>query len=685
MKNCSCAGGNAGCLTTADRSGPAALLKSGAAMPAAAGVLYLLAFLVRFLPALPPVPFAGEALFIISFIVAGAGTLHEALRDLWRGRLLQESFLISLAGLGALAIGELPEAAALMILFNFGELLENGAVNRSRRSIAALMETKPDYANLVTAAGGEKRVNPEAVQPGEEIIVRPGEKIALDGVVVAGSSRVNNAALTGEAESLRVKVGDPVLAGAINGPGLLRIRVSRPFGRSSLARIYELVRESAARKAPTERFITTFARYYTPAVVVGALLLAIVPPLVLPGAAFGPWIYRALVFLVISCPCALVISIPLAYLGGIGAASREGILVKGSNFLEALRQVKVVAFDKTGTVTDGFYRVKEILPVPGMSAPKLLYWAAHAEAYSTHPLACSIRKAYGGELQRVAISAYEEIEGFGIRATVEGKKVLAGSLRFLQQEGIAGAPENFSGKAVHLALEGCYIGALMLAESLRPGAALAVRQLKGQGVKRTALLTGDQGPAAEKAADAVGIESVYSSLLPEEKVAHLEELLKEARSLGGKLAYVGDGINDAPALSRADIGIAMGGAGSDAAIEVADVVIMDDALPKIARAAGIGAFTHSIVRQNIIFALAVKAFFLAAGAFGAASIWGALFADLGVTLLAIANTARTFWPRRQEGRPSPENYLPLEGNINQTGGVLDDRAALLCSDDAAGD
>ena len=682
MRSCGCANGSGSCPASPSKA--LAAPPGGAAVPAVAALLYLLAFVAPFLPGMTPFPPAGGVLFMLSFFVAGARTLLDALRNLWQGRFLNETFLISLAGLGALAIGELPEAAALMILFNLGELLENGAVNRSRRSIAALMETKPDYANLVTAAGVEKKVIPEAVQPGEEIIVRPGEKIALDGAVVSGSSRVNNAALTGEAVPLRVEAGDPVLAGAINGPGLLRVRVSRTFEQSSLARIYHLVQESAARKAPTERFITLFARYYTPAVVGVALLLAIIPPLVLPDAVFRLWLYRALVFLVISCPCALVISIPLAYLGGIGAASREGILVKGSNYLEALRQIKVIAFDKTGTITEGLYRVEKILPEPGMSASELLSWAAHAEAYSTHPLARSIREAHGEKLQRDAITACEEIEGFGIRATVRGKKVLAGSLRFLRREGIAVYPESFSGKAIHLAIEGCYAGALMLAESLRPGAALAVQQLKNLGVKRMALLSGDQRSAAEEAAGAVGIESVHSSLLPGEKVAHLEGLLKKARALGGKLAYVGDGINDAPALSRADIGIAMGSAGSDAAIEAADLVIMDDRLTKLPRAVRIGAFTHGIVRQNIIFALAIKALFLVAGALGAASIWGALFADLGVTLLAIANTARTFWPSGQEGRLSLENDLPSVENNDQSGGVLDERTALLCSDDPAG-
>lgn len=664
MEDYGCTGGcNSNCLPLSERTapikeaaGPATSFNPRGVLLAVAGALFILAFFSRFLP----VPFLGEALFILAYLLAGGRTIYNALCDLRRGFLLHEDFLISLASLGALAIGELPEAAAIMLLYNLGELLETHAVNRSRRSIAALMETKPDYANLVTAEGIEERVSPEAVRPGDELIVRPGEKIALDGEVTSGGSYVNNAALTGEPVPLRVKAGDPVLAGAVNGSGLLRIRVSRPFGESSLARIYRLVRESAGRKAPTERFITTFARYYTPAVVTGALLLAAIPPLVIPGAIFRTWLYRALVFLVISCPCALVISIPLGYLGGIGSASKQGILVKGSNFLEALRRVKVVAFDKTGTLTEGVFRVDQVIPAPGLSAPELLAWAAHAEAYSNHPLARSIREAYTGKLIREEVTAYEEIEGFGVRATVRGKTVLAGSLRLLQREGTGGLPGILSGEALYIALEGRYAGALTMCDRVRPEAAPAVQQLKDLGVLRTVLLTGDHGAAAEEIARQAGVDLAYGSLLPEEKVSHLEALLDEAAAAGGKLAYIGDGINDAPALSRADIGIAMGGAGSDAAIEAADVVIMDDQLHKIAAAVRIAIFTRRIVQQNIVLALGVKGLFLAAGALGAVSIWGALFADVGVALLAIVNATRVLWPGKQEGLQPTGNYLPVE-------------------------
>ncbi|MGB4502998.1 MAG: cadmium-translocating P-type ATPase [Firmicutes bacterium] len=635
-------------------------LKARGVLLAAAGALFLLAFLPHFLPQFLPVPFLSEGLFILAYILAGGRTVYDALGSLGRGFLLHENFLMSLASLGALAIGELPEAVAIMLLFNLGELLETDAVHRSRRHIAALMETKPDYANLVTAEGIEEKVNPEAVPPGEKIIIRPGEKIALDGEVISGGSFVNNAALTGEAVPLWVEAGDPVLAGAVNGSGLLQVRVSRPFGESSLARIYRLVQESAGRKAPTERFMTTFARYYTPAVVAGALLLATIPPLVIPGAAFRTWLYRALVFLVISCPCALVISIPLGYLGGIGSASKQGILVKGSNFLEALRQVKVVAFDKTGTLTEGVFRVDQVIPAPGISRSELLAWAAHAEAYSNHPIARSIREAYSGALFREEVTAYEEMGGFGVRATVRGKTVLVGSLRLLQREGIRELPDTLPGEAVYIALEDRYAGALLISDRIRPDAAAAVQQLKSLGVLRMVLLTGDHDAAAEEVARKAGVDLAYGSLLPEEKVSYLEALLDEAASAGGKLAYVGDGVNDAPALSRADIGIAMGGAGSDAAIEAADVVIMDDQLLKIATAVRIAIFTRRIVRQNIILALGVKGLFLVAGALGAASIWGALFADVGVALLAIANATRALWPVKQEGELPIGNYLPVE-------------------------
>lgn len=610
------------------------------AMLITAAAIFLPALLLRLIHYPAPFPFFSEALFLIAFSLSGAGTVWKALAGLGRGLPLNEHFLMSLASAGAIAIGEYPEAAAIMILFNLGELLEEAAVSRSRRSIAALMETKPDYANLLHAGGAVERVAPEEVSPGDLILVRPGEKIALDGIVSSGESSVNNAALTGEALPQGVYPGARVLAGAVNGAGLLQIRVERPFTSSSLARIYRLVQESAGRKAPAERFMTAFARRYTPAVVAAALLLALLPPLLIPGASFPTWLYRALVFLVISCPCALVISIPLGYLAGIAGAARQGILVKGGSYLEALRKVKTIAFDKTGTITEGIFRVKEIVTAPGMSTPELLEWAAYAEAHSSHPIARSIREAYSGELDRREVGSYKEIRGLGVKAVVRGKIVLAGKPQFLKAEEVENMPPAPAEGAIHVAVGGVYAGSLTVGERVRREAAQAVRQLKELGVRRTVLLTGDHSAAAQEAVSGSGIDLAHASLMPEEKVAHLEVLLQETASAGGRLAYVGDGVNDAPALSRADIGIAMGGAGSDAAIEAADVAIMDDRLLQIPAAMRISAFTHRVVLQNIVLALGVKALFLAAGALGAVTIWGALFADVGVALLAIANAAR---------------------------------------------
>lgn len=647
----------AGASAVKEEAGAFPLLNSRAALLLPGGTLFVLAFLLRLFH--PPVALSfidlDEALFLLAFILAGSRTMWKALRGVRRGSLFNEHTLMSLAAAGAIAIGEYPEAAAIMVFFNLGELLEDSAVQRSRRSIAALMESKPDYANLVLSGGNTEKVAPEELKPNDEIIVRPGEKIALDGVVISGSSSVNNAALTGEAIPLGIDPGDTVLAGAVNGPGLLRIRVSRPFSESSLAQIYRLILGSAERKAPAERFITSFARYYTPAVIAGALLLALLPPLLIPGAAFSTWLYRALVLLVISCPCALVISIPLGYLCGIAGASRRGILVKGAGCLEALRKVKVAAFDKTGTITEGVFQVTQIIPAPGMAAPEVLEWAAHAEAYSSHPLGRSIRDAYSGDLRREEVASCQEMGGLGVKARVRGKTVLAGSLRLLRRQGVRNLPGVMTGEAVYVAVDGEYAGCLVMGDRLRRDAAPAVQGLKSLGVRRTVLLTGDHDAAAQEAARGAGFDFAYASLFPGDKVAHLEALQKEAASYGGRLAFVGDGINDAPALSRADIGIAMGGAGSDAAIEAADVVIMDDQLLKIAAAMRISIFTRRIVLQNIALALGVKALVLTAATLGAVSIWGALFADVGAALLAIANATRLLRPGKQEEALSAGN------------------------------
>jgi len=581
-----------------------------------------------------PSAWPGHALFLLAYLLAGGRVIRQALDHLFRGRLMDEYFLMTVASAGAIAIGELPEAAAVMLFFSVGELLEESAVNRSRHSIAALMEIRPDYANLISAEKGIIRVSPEAVRPGQTILVRPGEKIPLDGTVVQGQSYVDNAALTGESLPQRVEEGDMVMAGAVNSTGLLQVRVEREYGETSLAKIFRLTEEAAGRKAKTEQFITRFARYYTPAVVLSAFAVAVLPPL-LAGAAFHSWLYRALVLLVISCPCALVISVPLSYFSGIGSASRHGILVKGGNFLEALHQVKTVVFDKTGTLTRGSFEVEEVLAQPGWTEDQLLFWAAHAEYYSQHPLARAVVKAYPGELSPPENSAYTEKRGLGVKATVQNHTILAGSLLFLRQEGVEAFPCSSTGSAVYVAVDGQYAGCLVVRDQLKAEASLAVRRLRDLGLA-TVMLTGDRAEAAADIAGRTGVDRYWAGLLPEDKVAKIEDL----QAAGGKLAFVGDGINDAPALTRADVGIAMGGLGTDAAIEAADVVIMDDNPARVARAIEIAAFTRKIVIQNIVLALGVKGLFAAMGVLGAASIWAAVFADVGVALIAIINATR---------------------------------------------
>ena len=612
------------------------------ALIAAAALLLLLGLVLRSRLQAFSSPYPEYAVFLLAYGLAGGRVLWKSACNLFRGKVMDEYFLMTAASIGAVAIGELPEAAAVMIFFGVGELLEEAAITRSRRSIAALLEARPDYANLVTAQGLERQVDPEAVRPGQLILVKPGEKVPLDGRVEYGDSFTVNAALTGESVPCRVGPGDGVLAGAINGSGLLRVKVLKEFGESSLAKIFDLVREAAGRKAKTEQFITRFARYYTPAVVLAAFLLAAAPPLLVPGAAFDDWLYRALVLLVISCPCALVISIPLGYFGGIGSASRNGILVKGGNFLEALLKVKTVVFDKTGTLTRGVFRVSGTTPAEGFTREEILYWAAHAEVHSKHPIARSIREAYPGETRPELVGRYEEIRGFGVRATVDGKTVLAGSERFLVEEGTKCTPCAMPGSKVYLAVDGHFAGCLAINDELKEDAARAVRRLKELGVKQAVMLTGDSPETAKDIAARVGVDEYRAGLLPGDKVEWIEALLAgaAAEGRGGKLAFVGDGINDAPALTRADVGIAMGGIGSDAAIEAADVVIMDDRPVKLARAMEIAAFTRKVVIQNIVLALGIKGFFVALGSLGLASIWGAVFADVGVALLAIINATR---------------------------------------------
>lgn len=596
---------------------------------------------IAFREALRQTPYsvAEYIVFLSAYGLVGRGVVGAALRNLRRGELFDENFLMTVATLGAILIRELPEAAGVMLFFSVGEALQESAVDHSRRSIKALMEIRPDFAN-VRRHGQTLRIHPDDVEIGEEIVVRPGERIPLDGEVIEGSSYVDTSALTGESVPRRVEPGVTVLAGTVNTQGLLTIRVSKRFRESSVARILELVESAGARKARTEKFITTFSRYYTPAVVLAALGVAVLPPLFSEEAQFSQWVYRALVLLVISCPCALVLSIPLGYFGGIGGASRQGILVKGAHFLDALTQVETVVMDKTGTLTQGVFRVQQVTAVNGFSEAEVLDYAAHAESFSNHPIAASILEAYGKAVDELRIERYEEIAGQGVKAQIDGKPVVAGNDRLLRAEKIPHEACDAEGTVVNVAVDGRLAGRIVIADEIKPDAADAIRSLRRLGVNRTVMLTGDNQKAAQQVAGVLGIDEVRAELLPEEKVLALEEIARERRRGAGSVAFVGDGINDAPVLTRADVGIAMGALGSDAAIEAADIVIMDDMPSKIGRAITIARRTRRIVVQNILFALGVKAVVIFLGALGMASMWEAVFADVGVSLIAVLNATR---------------------------------------------
>jgi Cd2+/Zn2+-exporting ATPase len=585
-----------------------------------------------------PFAIAEYAVLIPAYLISGWGVLTTAGRNILRGRIFDENFLMTIATLGAIAIHEIPEAVAVMLFFQVGELFQGYSVGRSRRSIKALLEVRPDTANL-KVDGDVRAVSPESVSVGDLILVRPGEKVPLDGNILEGKSLVDTSALTGESVPRTVNTGDTVLAGMISQSGALTVQVTKPFAESSIARILELVENASSKKADTEKFITRFARYYTPVVVFLSLAVAILPPLLLPGAIQAVWTYRALVLLVISCPCGLVISIPLGYFGGVGGAAKRGILVKGSTFLDALTQVKTVVFDKTGTLTQGNFRVTNVVTHNGLSQHQLLELAAHAESHSNHPVAQSIRQAYGQSINRAAIADYEEISGHGIRATVNGQTVLAGNDRLLHREAIPHDVCTVEGTVAHLAVNGEYSGRILIADELKDDAVEAIRALHAQGIQ-TAMLTGDSQSVADSIARQLGLDQYRAELLPEDKVDALEAFLQQAKVTKGKVAFVGDGINDAPVIARADVGMAMGGLGSDAAIETADVVIMTDAPSKVAEAIQIAHKTLRVVWQNIIFAMVIKAVFIALGAIGVATLWEAVFADVGVALLAILNAGR---------------------------------------------
>ncbi|MDW7670993.1 MAG: heavy metal translocating P-type ATPase [Bacillota bacterium] len=592
-----------------------------------------------FLNTAPPLELA---VFLTAYVIVGGPVVIRAFQNLVRGQLFDENFLMTVATLGAFLIGEYPEGVAVMLFYLVGEMFQDRAVDHSRRSISALMDIRPDYANLKIADslnGDLKKVSPEDVSIGDLIVVKPGEKVPLDGMVREGTSLVDTAALTGESMPRELAPGSAALSGFINRQGLLTIEVTKNFGDSTVSKILELVQHAASRKAPTEQFITKFARIYTPAVVFSALAIAVIPPMALPGADFSQWIYRALIFLVISCPCALVISIPLGFFGGIGGASKRGILVKGSNYLEALNSVETVVFDKTGTLTRGIFEVTAINPQPGFSRESLLENTAYAESYSSHPIAVSVLKAYGQEIDRNRITSYEEVAGHGTRVTVDGREVLAGNTRLMEQEKIAVVSGNTPDTCVHVAVDGRYGGCLLIADQVKEDAAEAIRSLKSLGIRNTIMLTGDTKEVGEAIGYQLGLDEIYTELLPADKVEILERIDAQ-KSPRKKVAVVGDGINDAPVLARADIGIAMGGLGSDAAIEAADIVIMTDEPAKIATAIKVARRTRQIVYQNIVFALGVKGIFLVLGAFGVATMWEAVFADVGVAVIAILNATR---------------------------------------------
>ena len=577
------------------------------------------------------------ALFIISYIIVGGDVVKRAVKNIFKGQVFDENFLMSIATIGAFFIGEYPEGVAVMLFYQVGELFQSYAVGKSRKSIASLMDIRPDYANV--KKGDELvKVDPDEVQIGDIILIKAGEKIPLDGKVIEGSSMIDTSALTGESVPREVEVGSDILSGCININGVITVEVTKEFGESTVSKILDLVENASSKKSNSEQFITKFARYYTPVVVIIAVFLAIIPPLVIDGATFSDWIYRALAFLVVSCPCALVISIPLSFFGGIGGASKKGVLVKGSNYLEALAETEIVVFDKTGTLTKGVFNVQEIHP-EGVSKEELLELTAHAESYSNHPISLSLKRAYSKEIDNGRISDVEEISGHGVIATVDGKKVMAGNIKLMKMMDIPYFKGELIGTIVHVAVNNKYIGYIVIADEVKEDSAQAIKELKAANIKQTVMLTGDNKSIGSKVAKDLGLDKVYAELLPADKVEKLEELFSQ-KSKKGKLAFVGDGINDAPVLARADIGIAMGGLGSDAAIEAADVVIMTDEPSKIATTMKISKKTLKIAHQNILFAIGIKIIVLILSAFGITTMWAAIFADVGVTIIAVLNAFR---------------------------------------------
>ena len=600
------------------------------------GRILVAAVLLALAAALPLSGWSRFALFLIPYAVIGWDVLYKAVRNIAHGQVFDENFLMALATVGAMATGEYPEAVFVMLFYQVGELFQGYAVGRSRQSIAQLMDIRPDYANI-ERDGTLEQVDPEEVAVGDRIVIKPGERVPLDGVVIEGESTLDTAALTGESLPRSVKAGSDVISGCINQTGLLKVEVSKEFGQSTVAKILDLVENSSSKKAKAENFITKFARWYTPCVVIAAVLLAFLPPLLL-GGGWADWLHRALIFLVISCPCALVISVPLSFFGGIGGASRRGILVKGGNYMEVLANTDIVVFDKTGTLTKGVFKVTAVHP-DSCDENALLEAAALAESYSTHPIARSLREAYGKTPDADRVGDVEELSGRGVRARVDGREVCAGNDKLMEELGVKWHPCHHAGTIVHVAVDGAYAGHIVISDEVKPGAREAIDELKRTGVRRAVMLTGDTEAVARDVAGRLGVDEVHAQLLPADKVERVETLLESKRPKGA-LAFVGDGINDAPVLSRADVGVAMGGIGSDAAIEAADVVLMDDRVEKLPEAIRIAKKTIRIVNENIVFALAVKAIVLIMGAFGVANMWEAVFADVGVSVIAILNAMR---------------------------------------------
>ena len=612
----------------------------------ALALVILLKLLLRVLPALPtPVELL---LYLIPYLVVGKDVLRKAIKGVKNRQPFDECFLMAVATVGAFALGDYVEGCAVILFYQIGELFQSVAVGKSRQSISSLMDIRPDYANVEDEDGKLEQVDPDDVEVGTVIVVQPGERVPIDGVIVEGTSALNTAALTGESLPRDVQTGDEVISGCVNMTGLLKVRTTKEFGESTVSKILDLVENSSMKKARAENFITRFARVYTPAVCYGALALAFLPPIVLllmgQPARFGDWIYRALTFLVISCPCALVISIPLSFFGGIGGASACGILVKGSTYLEELARTGIVVFDKTGTLTQGTFKVTGVHPADGITDEQLVEAAALAESWSKHPISLSIKAAYGKEIDSARVTDVEELGGHGVTAKVDGKPVAAGNARLMERLGLSAPAVSETGTVVHVAIDGRYAGCLLIADVVKPHSAEAIRALKAAGVRKTVMLTGDAEPVAKAVSAQLGLDEYHAGLLPGDKVDQIETLIAAKKSKEN-LAFVGDGINDAPVLSRADVGIAMGALGSDAAIEAADVVLMDDDPAKIALAMRIARRTLRIVYENIVFALAIKFACLLLGAIGMASMWTAIFADVGVMVIAVLNATRALYTK----------------------------------------